>query len=362
MNLYTAHKQWAKRPSDERFTNLDELIVALQSRRQRSAERFTNTGDVHVATDEEGELHLVDESKARYRFTNWSFSQFCNRVKAPPQFIATLQPDTAARVLNERIQEREPCKLLYIRESGPNTILHAVTGLRYGRVWDEEVARAVQQMVQERPGWHNPKAKDPFTGAVNPGGLYASDRDVFMFVIDGGSVFDEGPRAVLHRGVIVANSEVGDRRLTLMTFLFNEVCGNHIIYGAENVDVLNIRHDACAPERFRNLFLHELTRFMGSDPELARVRAAQRKRLIDLPHISHRERLDEEWEKEFARAYHFSRTDVQQARKHAEEEEEQFDTVWDAIQGFTKYARGFQHQDARLDLERRAARLLEYAN
>ena len=66
--------------------------------------------------------------------------------------------------------------------------------------------------------------------------------------------------------------------------------------------------------------------------------------------------------KKNSRAYHFSRTDVQQARKHAEEEEGQFDTVWDAIQGFTEYARGFQHQDVRLDLERRAARLLEYAN
>jgi hypothetical protein len=43
---------------------------------------------------------------------------------------------------------------------------------------------------------------------------------------------------------------VGAASFGLMTFLFRAVCGNHIVWGAEDVKALKIRHNGLAPERF----------------------------------------------------------------------------------------------------------------
>ena len=77
-------------------------------------------------------------------------------------------------------------------------------------------------------------------------GLYASDRDVFMFLID-----EDHPIEVrnerLSRGLFIWNSEVGKSSFGLTTFLYRYVCGNHIVWGAENVKEIRIRHSLNAP-------------------------------------------------------------------------------------------------------------------
>src|SRR4030095_12104206 len=106
------------------------------------------------------------------------------------------------------------------------------------------VVYQVQQIVERSGGkFYNPKAyvnrptqdrqgfQSMDSSQTAGAGLYASDRDVFMFMIDGGSLLDAGPRAKLNRGFIVKNSEVGAGKMDLWTFIFNTVCGNNIIWG-----------------------------------------------------------------------------------------------------------------------------------
>jgi hypothetical protein len=54
----------------------------------------------------------------------------------------------------------------------------------------------------------------------------------------------------LQRGVIVENSEVGASSLKLTRFLYREMCGNHIIWGAENVLEIAVRHVGDARQRW----------------------------------------------------------------------------------------------------------------
>ena len=162
------------------------------------------------------------------------------------------------------------------------------------------------RIVERHPEFHNPK---DWSG--KPSGLYASDHDVFAFLVDGGSVVEEpegfGHRpSQLHRGFFVRNSETGAGLFELCFFLFRVVCGNHIIWDAENVMRFRIRHNRLAPE-------------------------------------------------------HFDRAEATDAIELAEREEGDGRTLWQVVQGLTARARDMIHVDARVDLEKRAGRLLKLA-
>src|SRR5204862_718616 len=78
---------------------------------------------------------------------------------------------------------------------------------------------------------------------------YASDRDVFIFLVDPNNPV-EVDGEVLYRGFYTWNSEVGSAVFGLTTFLYRYVCDNRIIWGATDVKELRIRHTGGAPERF----------------------------------------------------------------------------------------------------------------
>ena len=57
-------------------------------------------------------------------------------------------------------------------------------------------------------------------------------------------------------------------------------------------------------------------------------------------------------------AQKITRGELKDAIAAANREEGQCATLWDLVQGLTAYARGFDYVDARVDLERRAGKLL----
>jgi hypothetical protein len=79
--------------------------------------------------------------------------------------------------------------------------------------------------------------------------LYASDRDVFIFLVDPKNPVEVNGEQ-LFRGFMTWNSEVGSAVFGLTTFLYRYVCDNRIIWGATDVQELRIRHTGGAPERF----------------------------------------------------------------------------------------------------------------
>ena len=363
MNLYTAHNQWASRPDDERFQSLGELRTAVHNRRQISREATHFIGDLEAVNDN-GELLIGNGRKMKP--SNWAWNQMCGLVKAPAAFLGTLSVDTAAACINESIANRQVADRMKIMrlEHEDGSILQAITSTTYGRIWDADVVDAVSTMV-ERTGnrWYNPKAYagGKWGAEPIPSGLYASDRDVFVFMIDGGSVFDVGPRAQISRGFMVSNSEVGKAAFNLISFGFNHCCGNHIIWGAQDVKELRIIHSSGGPNRYVNDAMPFLLDYTKRDPELGAIKRAQSLRLLAMPWMPHHEKLDDDWAKDFAKARGFTRGEVREAFEHARTEDGKCDTLWDLVQGFTATAREIPHIDVRVALEKRAGALLELA-
>lgn len=354
-NLMTAHTQWASRPEDQRFTNLTDLAAAVDSRRNRSKVADLSLTDLEVkVTEDKAGLYINTHIRAAQP-TNWAFGQLAQRAGAPAGYLRTLPAPMAADCLNFGLKNggRDALKLLTLNEDGEYNTLQAVTSPTYGRIWDADCVSAVQRIVDRTDGrFFNPKAYDRKSGGVVGSGLYASDRDVFMFMIDGGSLVDgRGTRDQLNRGFIVWNSEVGSATFGLMTFLFRAVCGNHIIWGASDVKQILIRHTAGGPARFDGQATPALLDYANAS--VAPIEAAIKKaKDYLLP-------KDSDGLIQWAAGRGFTRAEIRDAVDIAEKEEGDCRNLWNFVQGLTASAREYAYMDARVNLEKRAGKLMD---
>lgn len=356
-NLMVANEQWRNRPADQRFETLTALRESVHNRRLRS--RSVDIDCTRLSVEDTGKSILINSQITPCEPSHWSFGQLSTLVKAPAGYLRTLPRPLLTQCLQHGLSngDRDTVKFMTVASEtdAPNT-LQAVTSSTYGRIWDADVVDAVQRIVDRTNGkFFNPK---DWSGKAS--GLYASDHDVFAFMIDGGSMVDAGPRAQLNRGFIVWNSETGAKTFGLMTFLFNVVCGNHIVWGAQDVNKLVIRHTSGGPYRFDSEAAPVLQAYADAQaqPVIDTVRRAQ-DRLID---GHNRPDFVESVLPEFCnRAAKFSRAEIREAVAFAKAEEGDCKTLWHLVQGFTAYARGFDYIDSRVDLETRAGKLLNLA-
>lgn len=311
---------------------------------------------IEARTTESGAISFNHGIKA-VEPSHWSFGQLSGWVKAPAEYLRRLPTELAVKNINHGIQSTELGELKFMTVISPDgnslNTLQAVTSTKYGRIWDADVVLSAKRIVERSNGkFYNPKAYDPHTGTPKPSGLYASDRDVFIFMIDGGSFLDAGPRAQLNRGFFLWNSETGARTFGLTTFLFNGVCGNHIVWGAQDVNELRIRHSAGGPARFDSEAMPSLLAYVNASaaPEIAAVKKAQNYLLPDpardavVAWLQNRK---------------FTKSEAGETFDTAVKEEGECRTLWNVIQGATAYARGFDYVDARVELETKAGKLMD---
>lgn len=364
ITLDVAHNQWASRPNDQRFQNLAQLRESVENRRRHSKSRDIDLKNLEVVVHE-GEL-VLNHSILPTAPTHWAFGQICACAKVPASYLRQLTPELAAANLNYSMKKNgDSVKLLTLSDpNGQRNVLQAATGVTYGRVWDADVVDAVERIVHRSRGqFYNPPAYGggKFGNAPEPSGLYASDHDVFMFMVNGGSRLEAGPRAKLNRGFIVFNSETGAKTLGIMTFLFNECCGNHFIYGAQNVQTVLMRHSSGAPARFDREIMPLLATYCESSakPVEDSLRRAQVLSLNDVLSVAGEKVLSKAWIATFAKKYDFTVGEVTEAIEYAVREEGQCFSAWDMVQGLTASAREYEHTDTRLRLELKAGKFFE---
>lgn len=352
-NLYQAHRQWVKRPRDERFASLDELLRVTSARKQAAHESHSEVRDLSLII--EGDNFAINHQQPRAYLTHWSFGQLCRAAGAPAEYLRKLPIQLVSTCLEYGIKRsNEKCKLLLSEQSGtsPARQLRALTGPQYGRIWDAEVVGEIIEATRDS-GWRVPEARRSY-GSENAG-LYASDRDVFVFLVSAEEPIEIGD-AKLGRGFFCWNSETGSATFGLMTFLYNFVCGNHIVWGVEQVRELRIIHRADGPRRFVAEALPQLNRFVES--------RADKQRIIDTVSRAMQQSVgkdqDEVWQ--WFKDKPFARKEVVRAWETAISEGETAGSLWGMLQGFTSNARRYAHADCRVDLESRAGRLLERMN
>ena len=365
--LTTANEQWRTRPADERYESLASLRDAVMTRRERTRAFDVDLTDLRAKEDAGG--LVFNSGIAPARPSHWAFGQLSSIVGAPASYLRRLPTELAARCINTSLDQyrddRDALKVMTVEGEEIDT-MQSVTSRTYGRIWDADVVEAVDRIVDRSGGrFFNPK---DWSG--KPSGLYASDHDVFCFMIDGGSVVDGGgERDRLNRGFFVWNSETGARTFGLMTFLFRVVCGNHLVWDAQDVSRMIVRHSSGGPARFDRQAMPALLSYVNASAKPAEDAIAKAKgmRLIDLVNIpgqtvaSETGRLGDEWQKAFAAKYDFRRAQVRDAVQFARAEEGRCETLWDIINGFTASARSIEYADARIELESKAGKLMALA-
>ena len=189
--------------------------------------------------------------------------------------------------------------------------------------------------------------------------LYASDRDVFLFLVDDlnpieAGTLPDGAPDLYFRGFYCWNSEVGAKTLGIASFYLLAVCQNRNLWGVEDFQEISIRHSKYAANRFAHEAAPALTRFANSSPApfVEGIRAT-RERIVA--------RTDED-RTDFLRKRGFSKTETAKIVETVlAEEGHPPESVFDFVQGITAFARSKPQQDARLDMEGRAKKLLERA-
>jgi hypothetical protein len=232
VTAYTAHREWASRPPDERYASVHALYEAARVRRSHLEEHTIETGAFR--TEAVGEALTLREASSRTAaLTHWSFGQLATIASAPPNYLRTLPAAIASNAINHGLQRiRREQHQLFVEPTAPWTV-HAITSPRYARVHHDELASRVLDLMAEHPAWRLPLGyKDGEYGAERvPSGAYLGDRDMFLFLVDGNRDLDDPTdrtHAGLFRGFILRNSDVGAAALTLDLFLFRMVCANHV--------------------------------------------------------------------------------------------------------------------------------------
>ncbi len=365
--------EWFSRPDDERYLSLAELHAAVRGRADRATSRAVETKALRVeaSRDDAERLALVVPGRdASVAPTHWSYGQLCSLVGAPASYMRQLPAPLAGINLQHGLLSHR-AELVKTLEADDGRIeLRAVTGPDYGRIWDHELVEAVKRVAGNGTGdtrWKVPGLLDWSSMTHNPfvevtkdtTTLYASDRDVFLFLVDDTHPIEAGrlPNGdpdLYFRGFYCWNSEVGSKTLGIASFYLRAVCMNRNIWGAEGFEEISIRHSKFAGHRFAYQAAPALERFADSSPMpfLAGIRAA-REAIVA--------RKDEDRET-FLRKRGFSRGETDKIITTVlDEEGHPPASIYDFVQGITALARTKPHQDARLELEGRAARLLAAA-
>ncbi len=349
--LVDAHKQWVKRPPDERFKTLDALLEFTGKRKRNAIEETHSLRDLRMHATHGGGMFLNGHVQ-HSALTNWSFSQLCQAVKAPAGYLRSLSAGMAVQCLEYGMAKAGgEAKLLLrkneMRDSDETSFGNAVsafTSPNYGRIWDYDVVSELLEAVRET-NWHPPESRS------GQAGLYASDRDMFAFLINDERPVEVG-NARLGRGFFLWNSETGSATLGLTTFLYNFVCGNHIVWGAEEVQELKIVHRSRALSRFYGDAIPALNRFVENRNLDDRIKGTVAQAMNDRIGSS----LDEVTKS--LKSLPFTRVEIANAWNTGLAEGEDVTTRWGITQGFTALARKQQFADRRVSLERRAAVLL----
>jgi len=351
-NLNQAYRQWLKRQPDERFSSLDDIYSFTRSRKENSIERITNLAGLSIEDNGSGGLYLNGNSNPAY-ISHWAFGQLCNNLGAPAKYLRSLPTSLVKNCLQHGLTKSKQRRNILTRNYDGNTesdeppIISAFTGETYGRIWDYKIIDKIQQATVNSP-WHPPISDRK---GRRPTGLYASDHDMFIFLIN-----DENPIKVngtrLGRGFFCWNSETGSATFGLTTFLYNYMCDNHIVYGADQIRELKIIHRNKAVERFREEALPALYNFVSNREFGQTARSAIEKSMNTRIGKDLEETL--KWFKDKS----FTNSEIRSAWKRGEEEGEDVSTAWGIIQGLTYHARDMKYTDQRVSLERRAGRLL----
>lgn len=394
VNLTAASHQWATRPDDERFSSLSEMLKQTRHYKDMSRETETNTRQLQVMGDDSlGEI-ITTCGQAKVLFSHYGFGRFCGLIGAPANYLRSLPASMAGSLLQHGLISSPTQNLNLLIQANGFQRIRAATSAKYERIWNADVVEQLNQLQQDRPSWQVPPARParanqkgarpateqdclrlrmPGLGIqpgdmIAPAGLYASDHDMFAFLVNESRLIDGGGQGnePMARGFYVSNSEVGERTFTLTMFLYSFVCGNHIIWGAKHVREIRIRHIGTRARDYHQelwRMIHDYTNEAASKDERL-IRAARTFKLIDAPigAMSTKQLQEKVCDRVYKLQTGITKAQTERAwelggkfaREHGEP-----DTAWGFVGGLTRLSQQTTYADERERMDRAAGRILD---
>lgn len=395
-NLYEANHQWASRPDDERFESLKAMYDATRSYAATAVEAQAYINDLRVEADADtNNLHLVGKAGKQAKLTHYSFGQLSRFAGAPAEYLRRLPVTLAAQNINHGLKRvgdgYSENRLSMLFHQGAGLVARAVTSDSYDRVWNYEVVEQVMKRL-EGTGWRTPPARPAREGQagtrvatkddllpnqgdfglavkegdlIAPAGLYASDHDMFAFLVNQEQPIFDGQK-LLNRGVFIQNSEVGDCSLRFKLFTYDNVCGNHIVWGVGKVTDIAIRHVkgegrargntlANAMAKW-NVISREIPDTKTMEATIARARSfevggSKEEVLAALFGFAKQKGLNMLTRGTLDAAYDLAERTPRYGSPRS---------VWGMVNGLTEFSHG-GHMDTRTELDTQAGRLMEIA-
>lgn len=365
MELMQAAAQFASRPDDQRYTSLTDLHAFTSGQRDRSQGKVVSTRHLTFEPTpgkERTHLNIVTADDRPAEPTHWSFGQVAQLAGLPAKPLRNTASHGGAQIIADLlnfnmkiVRDVEDVGVLLTQEDD-GTELRAATGPNYGRIWNADVTRALVNKFGDGVSgdWKVPGefgVDVPITKANTT--LYASDRDLFVFLADERNRIEmpgrrAGKMGTFARGLFAWNSEVGSQSIGLAMFLFDYTCCNRIVWGAEGFEEIRLRHTVSAPDRWLEEISPTIIAYANAkaSPVEAKLIAAQNQKLDDL-------------DKFFASRKFTARDSALFQQAHVREEGRPIETVWDAVTGITAHAKSIPFQDERVALERAGGKLLD---
>lgn len=365
--------QWFSRPNDQKFLSITDLYKHVKYEADLSKSNIIDfrTIKTQTSTKDPNTLKFLlptSDVPIEAEATHWSFGQMATLLGAPAGYLRKL-PATIAGINLQYMANNFRSEMVktYIRQNG-KTEIRAVTGPEYGRILDAEVVEAVQKIAGNGIGdthWKVPGVLNWQKGTYNPDApitiesttLFASDRDVFMFLVDDrrpieiGTLPDGSPDLVF-RGFYVWNSEVGSKTFGIATFYLRGVCQNRMLWGVEGYNKMVLKHSKNAPMRFSAEAAPILEAFSNTSTErfIEGVKTAKTTLVA---------KTDDDRET-FLTNSGFTKSETKKIIESVLSEEQKApESIWDFVQGITAVARTQGHQDHRIDMEKKAGKLLD---
>ena len=370
MEIFKAHQQWKTRPEDERFKTLQDLhnacngyrSIAAQATIPYSALRVEASGDDVVLVGKNSKGDVIPAT-----LTNWAFGQISARAGAPAGYLRTLPATLAAQNINYGLKERGTendnegkAKLLFHKNG--SLVARSVTSEKYSRIWNSDLTSRLLDFQAANPQWTNPMGYEngKFGAPLVPSGLYASDHDFFAFMVDESKTIEGSPKG-LNRGFFCWNSEVGASKLGFMSFLYDRVCGNNIVWGASNVKEIGIRHVGNADERAFKEVAIEIKKYANSSANEVEGKIESARRIvIGATKLQALDNIMGQIGK--MRLNELTRSRVESAIELAEQRTERYGnpySAWGIVGGLTEASQSTKYADERVKIDRAAGKLLQ---
>jgi len=371
MNLMQASREYAKRPADERFASVADLVTSAQADRDGSKEVNYNLRDltlVPMAVPGSDSTVAVQGPKGLALFSHWAYSQLCRTLRAPAEYVRSLSPQIASDALNYGIDHAPNGTAVSMLVKAPNgnplPMIRACTSDSYSRLWDGSLYDDVKNTIMQ----HDSRWTTPPTWTGEPAGAYRGDRDSFLILVNGGSIVNDpslrdaqsptppGTSNVdpggMYRGIMVRNSEVGAAAVSIQRILFRYICGNHIIWDAVIDKSFRRRHVGSSVQRdvtreIANIAHTWANASAAKDDAIIRM-------LIDRELASSEKAVIDE-----LRAIGFSKEQAEGSyRLCVEKESASPRSFWGLAQGATRLSQESGYQNDRLELDQLAAKVL----